>query len=591
MRRRLTRTVVALVGLLAVLTTAGCVNVPTRGAIERVVGVETGCENCVNVEVAPPTAGEEPLQIVEGYLRANSNYQPNYAVARQFLSRSAAEKWSPEDSVSIYRGSPVADGDKVSLSGSLVGSLDRDRTYTPLSQTLSRDLGLVKEGGEWRIGNPLPGLMVAEYSFISFYQSYDLYFVGNNNLVPDPIYLPRLRNPANVASALMKALLAGPSRWLAPAVSTAIPQDTTLSVDSVTITDGIAEVPLSDTVLAMSETKRTQMAAQVVYTLKQLVGIKGVKFSVNQKPFGVPESDPATLVVPVTAISTDLDPIPFVAAEQLYVVAKSSRAVQLVSDNADQSSRSALLGPLGSGEIPVDSLAVSVANTDVAAVTDDRTVLRRGPTANATPGSVATLLTGVTDLLRPQFSRYGEVWAVGRQGGDQRLWMFRSDPEPIEVDADKVLSGGKIQAFKISPDGTRIAMVRRTAGGSELGLARITRSDQDRVTVDGWRTLDTTQTRKPVVRRIADVGWLDATQLVVLGAADADAAYGPVEIKEDASEISAENQTNQWGAVSLTVLLRTQTTVVVGANSQTYKDDGNRWQPYLDKIRFAAYPG
>lgn len=590
MRRRLARTVVALVGLLAVLTTTGCVNVPTRGAIERVEGVETGCENCVNVEVAPPTAGEEPLQIVEGYLRANSNYQPKYSVARQFLSRSAAEKWSPEDSVSIYRASPAASGDSVTISGLLVGSLNRDRTYTPRNQKLERDLGLVKEGGEWRIGNPLPGLMVAEYSFVSFYQSYDLYFIGNNNLVPDPIYLPRLRNPANVASALIKALLGGPSIWLAPAVSTAIPEDTTLSVDSVTITDGIAEVPLSDTVLAMSEAQRTQMAAQVVYTLKQLVGIKGVKFSVNQKSFGVPESDPATLVVPVTAISTELDPIPFVAAEQLYVVAKRNRAIQLVSDNADQSSLAAIPGPLGSGEIAVDSLAVSVANTDVAAVTDDRTVLRRGPTANA-GGSVDTLLAGVTDLLRPQFSRYGEVWAVGRQGGEQRLWMFTANRDRVVVDAGKVLAGATIKAFKISPDGTRIAMIRRTEEGTELGLARINRSVQNRVTVDGWRALDTTQSRMPDVRRIADLGWLDATHLVVLGAANADAAYGPVEISEDASEISAENQANQWDAVGLTVLLRTQTTVIVGAKGQTYKDDGNRWQPYLDQILFAAYPG
>ena len=56
------------------------------------------------------------------------------------------------------------------------------------------------------------GLMVAEYSFRPFYQAYDLYFVGNGiSLVPDPIYLPSLRSPQNVASALITALLSGPS--------------------------------------------------------------------------------------------------------------------------------------------------------------------------------------------------------------------------------------------------------------------------------------------------------------------------------------------------------------------------------------------
>ncbi len=130
--------------------------------------------------------------------------------------------------------------------------------------------------------------MVAEYSFTSFYQPYDLYFVGNgSSLVPDPIYLPSLSNPANVASALMKALLNGPSEWLKPAVSSAIPPNTRLSVDSVTITDGIAEVPLSDSVLALPDPQRSLLAAQIVYTLKQVGGVKGVAIKVNQQPYRV----------------------------------------------------------------------------------------------------------------------------------------------------------------------------------------------------------------------------------------------------------------------------------------------------------------
>ena len=148
---------------------------------------------------------------------------------------------------------------------------------------------LAKENGEWRINTLPAGLLVAEYSFTSLYQPYDLYFVGNGtSLVPDPIYLPALNNPANVASALMKALLNGPSKWLKPAVSTAIPPNTTLSVDSVTITDGIADVQLSDSVLALPDPQRSLLAAQIAYTLKQAGGVKGVAIKVNQQPFRVP---------------------------------------------------------------------------------------------------------------------------------------------------------------------------------------------------------------------------------------------------------------------------------------------------------------
>lgn len=572
------------------LVLTGCVNVPTTGPIDKVEGSQPGCQNCVNVEVAPPAVGDEPRQVVEGYLRATSNYQPNYSVAKQFLTASAAEKWSPEDGASIYRGSARVNGDSVTFAGTLVGSLARDRTYTARDQKLRLDFGLVREGGEWRISTPPPGLMVAEFSFSSFYQAYELYFIGNNqSLVPDPIYLPKLRNPANVASALMQALLDGPSTWLKPAVSSALPPGTTLSVNSVTINDGVAGVPLSDTVLKLSEAQRTQMAAQVVYTLKQVAGVKSVLFSVNQQPLRVPQSDPSGLVVPISSIPPDLDPIPFVAAEQLYAV--QGRSVQLVSANADQSTLRPVPGALGEGAYAVDSLAVSVANTDLAVVTDGRTVLRRAPTGDTSTSTV--LADGATELLRPQFTRYDEIWDIGRLRGRQRVWMFTADRR-LEVDAAQVLGGGQIVAFKISPDGTRMALIRKTRTGVELGLCRINRSDVDKVTVDGWRPLDTTQSNKAQVTRLADVGWLDATTLLVLGAATADAALGPVQVTEDAYGITAQNQANQWDAVELTVLLRSQTTqtaVILGRDGQTYRDDGNQWQPFLDKIKTVAYPG
>ena len=89
-------------------------------------------------------------------------------------------------------------------------------------------------------------------------------------------------------------------------------------------------------------------------------------------------------------------------------------------------------------------------------------------------GSAKDLLTGATELLRPQFSRYGEIWEVGKQGGQQRMWMFTPDNAKHEITSP----AQNITAFRISPDGSRMALVRRTANGSELGLARIIRSDQ-----------------------------------------------------------------------------------------------------------------
>ena len=54
------------------------------------------------------------------------------------------------------------------------------------------------------------------------------------------------------------------------------------------------------------------------------------------------------------------------------------------------------------------------------------------------------------------------------------MWRFTST-KGDEVEAP-VLDEGEITAFRISPDGARMAMVRTVPGGFELGLAKILRT-------------------------------------------------------------------------------------------------------------------
>jgi hypothetical protein len=581
--RCLVRRWLALIVCLAALT--GCVTVPTSGPPTRIEGPAPPCQNCVNVDVAPPGYGDEPKQVVEGYLRATSVYQPNYSVAKQYLSKVAADTWSPEDGALIYTGAPVTVGtSKVILDGKLEGSLAPDRAYTARHRPFKWDFGMVKEDGQWRISRPPAGLMIADYKFARFYRSYNIYFVGNGStLVPDPIYLPNLPNQANVASVLMKALLAGPSKWLRPAVTSAVPADTELSVDSVTVENGIAQVPLSQEVQLLNDRQRSLLAAQVIYTLQQAADVKGVLFKVNNVPFRVPESDQDSQVVPVDRVSPEVDPVPFVAGDQLYAV--RGRSVQVIDMNADAPRPRPIPGALGQGKLDVSSLAVYVANTDIAVVSDHRTTLRAGST---TTGEVTPKLERVTNLLRPQYSRYRELWAVGDLGGRQRMWSIAGDRR-AEV-AAPLLAGSRVTAFKISPDGTRLALVRRVGGRSELGVARINRSDK--VTVDGWRVLDTTQSNAPALTVVRDLAWLNATDLLVLGAPTPTATVLPYRVSQDASVITPPSEPSNWDPVEVTVLLGgAQTSVVVGRKGQSYKDDGAQWTAFVSGCSTLAFPG
>ena len=97
-------------------------------------------------------------------------------------------------------------------------------------------------------------------------------------------------------------------------MTSAIPPDTTLSVESVTITDGIAEVALSDTVLALPDARRSLLAAQIVYTLKQAGrGARRVDHGSTRRATGFPKAIRTTLAVAVEDDpAASLEPVPFV---------------------------------------------------------------------------------------------------------------------------------------------------------------------------------------------------------------------------------------------------------------------------------------
>jgi hypothetical protein len=154
-----------------------------------------------------------------------------------------------------------------------------------------------------------------------------------------------------------------------------------------------------------------------------------------------------------------------------------------------------------------------------------------------------------------------------------------------------LLAGGRVTAFKVSPDGTRMALVRRVDGRDQLGLARIIRTDGQPVTVDGWRTLDTAQPEAPGLTVIRDVGWLTANNLIVLGSSRAAGPAVPQQVSADASVITAASEPNSGDGVTLGVLLgETSTSVIVDRKGQLFRDDGAQWVAVLGGCRAVAFP-
>lgn len=227
---------------------------------------------------------------------------------------------------------------------------------------------------------------------------------------------------------------------------------------------------------------------------------------------------------------------------------------------------------------------MSATGSDLAVVTDGGTVLRRAASAD---GATSVVLDGRSGLLRPQFTRFGELWAVGQQDGDQRLWVQRGGR--VTRIESTLLDRGSIKAFSISPDGVRMALIRSVDGRSELGLARIVRGE--RIRLDGWQPLDVTRSTTPDLSVLRDLRWSDATTVAVLGGASTDVPLTVYRVSQDASSIAAVGEPIAWDAVSLTVSLKSETVVVLDRSGQTWRDGSTQWVTLLDKVGAIACSG
>ncbi len=543
--------------LLAVLSTvglAGCVTIPTSGKVEQVEQVGPVQENRSEVVPKPPLPDAAPRLIIEGFLLAMTRYEPNYAVARQFLSTNKQESWRPEDKVTVFTDRKLTTTNTAAvLTATRTGVLGPDGAYTASSGTLTQNFGMVKENGQWRIGDPPDGLLISEDSFTSSFTPFDLYFYDPTftTLVPDPIYLPA---EGRIEASLVQALLNGPSSWLKPAVTTAFPPKTDLNTNSVPVVNGLAQISLSDPVLALNDEQRSNLVAQLSWTLRQDEGIRGLQITVNSAPFSTRDqvTEENQTFVP---IDTGDQKGPVSPQVSTSLIGLSGANVVTVDDTDLSTTLKPVPGPFGKGAYPVDSLAISSAGQAIAAVTDGRTTLRRGPIANTTP---SVLLRGVTELLRPQFTRYDEVWAIGSRDGRQALFMVKNGAV-VTIQPDW-LADLDVTAFRISPDGSRMAVIARRGTVDVLGLVTITRGD--RLSIGAFRTIQIADAAEAPLTQMVDVGWITSTKVMVLASTGSGAAVEPYGVEQDGSQIQRIGSSNDWQATGLATAIDPSATPV-----------------------------
>jgi hypothetical protein len=431
--------------LLASLT--GCATLPVSGPVRIGPDLEPPSDSTsFYYSPATPVDGASETEILAGFLAAGTAPQNDYAIAREYLSESIRATWNPNQELLIQRSTPqvtLTDSGIAFVEVEVTARVDANGRYEtlPAGSTRTLEYTFSEQAGQIRISSAPDVTIVIRPVFDVVFRSYSVYFLDHakSALVPELRWFPA--NPAT-GTKLVNALLAGPSDWLKPAVVSAIPAGTVLSLDAVTVQEEVALVDLSARALVASLSDRSLMKAQLVATLSQLPTITEVAISIERSAQDIPDSE--------LEVSSGASGTMVALGEDGLKAVSGAAAAEIPAGLSFFSSRD------------VTNLALSASASKIAVSTSNGVF----ETALDNPGAAVKLLDTRTNLTAVHYDRLGKLWLVS---GSQ-----------VSVDANPLiaswLSGQSITAFALSPEGSRAALIVDRGATNQVLLTSVVRN-------------------------------------------------------------------------------------------------------------------
>lgn len=541
----------ALAAVVAVSIT-GCAGMPTGGAVHlgRTVQAAGGLAD-VDVRVLPPAwrAGLAPADVVNNFLHALVNDDADYFIARTYLTSNAARAWNSDVGVTTYddstlRTAVAAAGARVTITAARVGTIDKRGDFSPTPGVLSSTFSLVKTGGSWKIDRLANGVVLSTGDAQRSFRLADVYYLNHagTRLVPEQVLVRESQR--GIATALISTLLDGPGDWLAPAVQSAAPTGNSLLGNVPVHDDGTADVNLNSSVRLATASRLQALSAQIVWTLRQVSGVTAVRLLADGTPLTVP-GQPARQpkdAWPQYAPVSPADPV-----RLLYVAAGKARA--LSGPNVAQPRAPVL----AAAESPHRSFTVMV----VAGRSGQRLVLvgRHGRHQVFAADSITT----------PTFDLDGNAVMVVIDASGRHIVGVDAAGHVHRLAADATLLRQPVLAFRISPDGARVAAI---TGAGRLLVGRVTGRG-------GTEAFGAFRPVAPVLTNLLGLSWADADSVVVTASAGAGRQVVDVDADGYASHaISIEGVTGE--PVDVAAALGHPT--VLDAGGQLWEQTSNGWR-------------
>jgi hypothetical protein len=437
------------------MSLTGCAALPVSGPV-RIGPDLTPSSDVESFYYSPsgPTEGASQAEILSGFIAAGTGPQNDYAVAREFLSESLRSIWNPNQEVLVQRQSPqvtIGEDDTAQLSVDVIAQIDQDGRYEtrPLGTTKILDYEFVQEAGQWRLSSAPDATVLIRPVFEVVFRDYSVYFVDRQKryLVPELRWFP---STAATGTKLANALLRGPSSWLRPAVISAIPSGTRLSIDAVTVEDGVALVDLTARALVASRADRLVFKAQLDATLSQLANVERVAISIERSNQEITET---------------AGQLRTAGANTLVVVGDLGLETVGISET-DFFGDGAEFFDLN----PATDIAISKQSSSLAVLTAAG-VIR---TSLVNPGVDAELVDSRSGIISIEYDRQDYLWSVTRARGSNII-ATSSMGEQFRVSAPW-LANEAVRGFSISPEGSRIAFLLASASRNRVLVSAIVRN-------------------------------------------------------------------------------------------------------------------
>lgn len=468
----------------AVLVLAGCVAIPDSGPVtEGHVDAGEQADDLIFLAQEPhPGATQE--EIVRGFLSAAISPGDDFAIAREYLAGEAAEQWDPGAGVLVRSGQP-----EVSLGGettatavtTAVSELDGSGALQLLDADRMLEFRLLQVAGEWRISQAPDGIVLSSFHFAQLFRPHTLHWLtpDGTRTVPEVRWFER--TATTLPGRMVDALLAGPSSWIAPAVTTAGAPDArtigepVVSGTIVTVTLDFAQVE------QLGSGSLEPLSTQLALSLRS-IGAREVRIQVEG-------------LDGFTASSASAQPVDDGDVDQRPLVLDGTSLRSIGGGAAGIEDVGPALSAIGATSYTVGA-AGGVATT--------------GSTAAWLEPGAAPVVISTGSAIVPTVDDTGWV-LLQEQGTPQALVAWRDG----ERSALPLPPGGtaRLAAMELSRDGARLALTTVEGSESEVWVVAVTRDASGRPVSLGEPY------RLPRVDGAAtDITWVSSTEVAVLAA-------------------------------------------------------------------------